>query len=152
MTLIAFLPHFIFNIDFSGKLDFRTFCGSTVIFLRGAQSLFLRSLLDLITPPPHFVLHYAYTMFFHATVVVFFCDYSSSFPGGPLSGRQIGLLSCELNQTAQREGLREKGRRGNCFLGNRSHYLSPGGDTTGRWKQVERNGEKTCFHPTHCEK
>lgn len=129
MTLIAFPPHFIFNIDFSGKLDFRTFCGSTVIFFCGTQSLFLRALLDLITPPPHFVLHYTYTMFFHATdffFVFFFCDYPSSFSRGPLCGLQIGLLSCELNQTAQREGLKEKGRRGNCFLGNRSHYLSPG--------------------------
>lgn len=74
MTLIAFPPHFIFNIDFSGKLDFRTFRGSTVIFLRGAQSLFLGALLDLITPPPHFVLHYTYTMFLHATDFFFlFC-------------------------------------------------------------------------------
>lgn len=129
MTLIAFLPHFIFNIDFSDKLDFQTFCGSTVIFFFcGARSLFLRSVLDLITPPPHFVLHYTYTMFSNGTVFCFFlfCDYFFSFSRSPLSGRQIGLLSCELNQTAQRGGLKEKGRRGNCFLGNRSHYLSPG--------------------------
>lgn len=131
MTLIAFPPphHFIFNIDFSAKLDFRTFRGPTVIFLGGAQSLFLGAPLDLITPPPHFVLHYTYTMFLHATEFFFFFWGVITLPpflAAPLCGRQIGLLSCELNQTAQREGLKEKGRRGNCFLGNRSHYLSPG--------------------------
>lgn len=131
MTLIAFLPHFIFNIDFSDKLDFQTFCGSTVIFFFcGAQSLFLRSLLDLITPPaPPFCpsLHLYNVFQWHSFFLFFlFCDYFFSFSRSPLSGRQIGLLSCELNQTAQRGGLKEKGRRGNCFLGNRSHYLSPG--------------------------
>lgn len=171
MTLIAFPPppHFIFNIDFSGKLDFRTFCGSTVIFFCGAQSLFLRALLDLITPPPHFVLHYTYVTFFHATDFFFvwfffFRDYSSSFSRGPLCGRQIGLLSCELNQTAQREGLKGKRPPGETAFWVIAHTIYPLADrlaareTTGRWKRIDGGGwrrvrnEKSYSHPTRREK
>lgn len=71
------------------------------------------------------------------------------FSRGPLSGRQIGLLSCELNQTAQWEGLKEKGPPGGTAFWVIAHtiYLLAdrlaARDTTGRWKQVESNGEKT---------
>lgn len=52
-------------------------------------------------------------MYSHISVLYFFYIYFFSLR--PLRGHQIGLLSCELNQTAQWGGLGKKAAGGTAF-------------------------------------